>query len=110
ALMIICSCNVLTDEDVRGVIAAAIVPVRAAEVYSCLGCSLRYALLLRTRPPVLREPRAPDALSLGRAETLREGRGLDPAAAAPPWRAIRDRVSFAGPVGWFREVPSRHYF
>jgi len=39
ALMIICSCNAFTDDDVRGVVADASAPVRAAEMYTCLGCS-----------------------------------------------------------------------
>jgi bacterioferritin-associated ferredoxin len=37
--MIICSCNVLSDHDVRSVAAAANVPRTAAQVYGCLGCS-----------------------------------------------------------------------
>jgi bacterioferritin-associated ferredoxin len=38
--MIICSCNVITDRDVRKVIDLES-PLRAAEVYVCLGCSAR---------------------------------------------------------------------
>jgi bacterioferritin-associated ferredoxin len=38
--MIVCSCNVLTDHDVRGVITGAEAPPRTAgQVYGCLGCS-----------------------------------------------------------------------
>lgn len=38
--MIICSCNVLTDHDVRSAVMDAGAPVRTlGEVYSCLGCS-----------------------------------------------------------------------
>jgi len=36
--MIICSCNVITDHDVRRVIDVRS-PRRTAEVYVCLGCS-----------------------------------------------------------------------
>ena len=37
--MIICSCNVLSDHDVRSIAAAPAAPRTAAEVYGCLGCS-----------------------------------------------------------------------
>jgi bacterioferritin-associated ferredoxin len=47
--MIVCSCNVFTDEDVRGAVAGADVPVRTpGEVYSCLGCSPRCGRCART--------------------------------------------------------------
>jgi bacterioferritin-associated ferredoxin len=36
--MIICSCNVLSDHDVRSAIAATDSPQTAAQVYGCLGC------------------------------------------------------------------------
>ena len=36
--MIVCSCNVLSDHDVRGVVSAA-APRTTAQVYGCLGCS-----------------------------------------------------------------------
>jgi bacterioferritin-associated ferredoxin len=37
--MIICSCNVLSDSDVRGALAATAAPRTAAQVHRCLGCS-----------------------------------------------------------------------
>ncbi len=37
--MIICSCNVLSDHDVRSVAAAPDAPRTVAQVYGCLGCS-----------------------------------------------------------------------
>lgn len=38
--MIVCSCNVFSDADVRAAISAPSVPPRSAvEVYGCLGCS-----------------------------------------------------------------------
>jgi bacterioferritin-associated ferredoxin len=36
--MIVCSCNVLSDTQVRGAVADA-TPRSAAQVYGCLGCS-----------------------------------------------------------------------
>lgn len=47
--MIVCSCNVFSDDDVRGAMAEAIAPVRTAgEVYTCLGCSPRCGRCART--------------------------------------------------------------
>jgi bacterioferritin-associated ferredoxin len=40
SVMIICSCNVLTDHDVRTVVSAASASLRTAgDVYGCLGCT-----------------------------------------------------------------------
>jgi bacterioferritin-associated ferredoxin len=46
-VMIICSCNVITDQDVRSVIDSES-PPRTAEVYTCLGCSARCGRCART--------------------------------------------------------------
>jgi bacterioferritin-associated ferredoxin len=45
--MIICSCNVITDHDVRS---AVVIPsrFRTAEVYNCLGCRTRCGRCART--------------------------------------------------------------
>lgn len=37
--MIICSCNVLSDQDVRSVVVAPDAPRTPAQVHRCLGCS-----------------------------------------------------------------------
>ena len=37
--MIICSCNVLSDQAVRSAVAAPDAPRTAAQVHRCLGCS-----------------------------------------------------------------------
>ena len=39
--MIVCSCNVLTDQDVRTAVVAQQSVRSAAQVYGCLGCSPR---------------------------------------------------------------------
>ena len=36
--MIVCSCNVLSDRDVRTVIAASHETQRVSEIYGCLAC------------------------------------------------------------------------
>jgi bacterioferritin-associated ferredoxin len=37
--MIVCSCNVLSDQDVRTALDHADTPRTAGQVYGCLGCS-----------------------------------------------------------------------
>jgi bacterioferritin-associated ferredoxin len=47
--MIVCSCNVFTDQDVRGTLAANEgCPRTAGEVYHCLGCSAQCGRCART--------------------------------------------------------------
>lgn len=48
--MIVCSCNVLTDRDVRATLSgnAGIAPRTAGEVYGCLGCSAQCGRCART--------------------------------------------------------------
>jgi len=48
-LMIICSCNVLSDHDVRAAVHADDEPLRTvSEVYTCLGCSPECGRCART--------------------------------------------------------------
>ena len=37
--MIICSCNVLSDHEVRSALAGAVAPRTPGQVYGCLGCN-----------------------------------------------------------------------
>jgi bacterioferritin-associated ferredoxin len=47
--MIVCSCNVFTDHDVRGTLSAGQdAPRTAGEVYHCLGCSVQCGRCART--------------------------------------------------------------
>jgi|HubBroStandDraft_1064217.scaffolds.fasta_scaffold12628_3 bacterioferritin-associated ferredoxin len=47
--MIVCSCNVLSDHDVRGTLAGnAVAPRTAGQVYGCLGCSPQCGRCART--------------------------------------------------------------
>jgi bacterioferritin-associated ferredoxin len=47
--MIICSCNVLTDHDVRSAVAMGRQGRRnAAQLYGCLGCSVQCGRCART--------------------------------------------------------------
>jgi bacterioferritin-associated ferredoxin len=46
--MIVCSCNVLSDHDVRTAVSAEAPPRSTGQVYSCLGCSAQCGRCART--------------------------------------------------------------
>jgi bacterioferritin-associated ferredoxin len=61
--VIVCSCNVLTDHDVRSTLSGeATAPRTAGEVYGCLGCSAQCGRCARTIRRIMDE-------ALGIAET-----------------------------------------
>jgi bacterioferritin-associated ferredoxin len=45
--MIVCSCNMLSDQDVRSAVAAK-APRSTSQVYGCLGCSAKCGRCART--------------------------------------------------------------
>lgn len=54
--MIVCSCNVLTDHDVRHVMTqSGSFPRTAAQVYGCLGCSAECGRCARTIKKIMDE-------------------------------------------------------
>ena len=54
--MIVCSCNVLSDEDIRAALAEADDAVRhAKQVYGCLGCSAECGRCARTIKKIMDE-------------------------------------------------------
>ncbi len=54
--MIICSCNVLSDHDVRNAVTAASdFPRTAGQVYGCLGCSAQCGRCARTIKKIMNE-------------------------------------------------------
>src|ERR1700753_3236462 len=54
--MIICSCNVLTDHDVRSAVSSAgDLPRSAKQVYGCLGCSAECGRCARTIKTIVEE-------------------------------------------------------
>jgi bacterioferritin-associated ferredoxin len=64
--MIVCSCNVLSDREIRNVATAARVqPLSAHQVYGCLGCNMRCGRCARTVKQILSESLI-GAQSLGR--------------------------------------------
>jgi bacterioferritin-associated ferredoxin len=58
--MIVCSCNVLSDADVRDVASAAAPTVTPRQVYACLGCEARCGRCIRTIRRILREGSPPE--------------------------------------------------
>ena len=54
--MIVCSCNVFTDHDVRNAVSAAELPPRTpGQVYGCLGCSAQCGRCARTIKKIMDE-------------------------------------------------------
>jgi bacterioferritin-associated ferredoxin len=54
--MIVCSCNVLTDHDVRNAVSVAQMPPRTpGQVYGCLGCSAQCGRCARTIKAIMEE-------------------------------------------------------
>ncbi len=52
--MIVCSCNVLTDHEVRTAVTTA-APRSAGQVYGCLGCSAQCGRCARTIRKIMDE-------------------------------------------------------
>ncbi|ABD87697.1 (2Fe-2S)-binding protein [Rhodopseudomonas palustris] len=53
--MIVCSCNVLSDNEIRGAILASEAPLTTGEVYGCLGCSRQCGRCARTIKKIMHE-------------------------------------------------------
>ncbi|MCA1426599.1 MULTISPECIES: (2Fe-2S)-binding protein [unclassified Bradyrhizobium] len=62
--MIVCSCNVLSDDDIRAAVAESDDAVRhAKQVYGCLGCSAECGRCARTIKSIIDEALGPCAQS-----------------------------------------------
>jgi len=60
--MIVCSCNVLSDHDVRSAVSAASDPLRYPKhIYECLGCSAECGRCARTIKAIIDEALGPCA-------------------------------------------------
>jgi bacterioferritin-associated ferredoxin len=61
-LMIVCSCNVLSDHDVRNAVSAASdLPRNPKQIYGCLGCSAECGRCARTIKAIIDEALGPCA-------------------------------------------------
>jgi bacterioferritin-associated ferredoxin len=56
--MIVCSCNVLSDHDVRAALDHATAPRNAGQIYGCLGCSPQCGRCARTIRRIMDEATA----------------------------------------------------
>ena len=66
--MIVCSCNVLSDHEIRNVVRASREQLLSApQVYDCLGCSIRCGRCARAVKRIITEA------SIGWAERAAEG-------------------------------------
>jgi bacterioferritin-associated ferredoxin len=62
--MIVCSCNVLSDDDIRAAVADSGDALRhAKQVYGCLGCSAECGRCARTIKTIIDEALGPCAQS-----------------------------------------------
>jgi bacterioferritin-associated ferredoxin len=66
--MIVCSCNVLTDKDVRSALSAADTPRTTGQVYGCLGCSAQCGRCARTIKRIMTEALAGAAITADTTE------------------------------------------
>ena len=64
--MIVCSCNVLSDHDVRSAVhAASDLPRNPKQIYGCLGCSAECGRCARTIKAIIDEALGPCAKACG---------------------------------------------
>jgi bacterioferritin-associated ferredoxin len=64
--MIVCSCNVLSDHDVRNAVrAAGDLPRNPKQIYGCLGCSVECGRCARTIKTIIDEALGPCAKACG---------------------------------------------
>jgi bacterioferritin-associated ferredoxin len=63
--MIVCSCNVLSDQDVRTAVAAETPPRSTGQLYGCLGCSAQCGRCARTIRKIMDEALDSAAASCG---------------------------------------------
>jgi bacterioferritin-associated ferredoxin len=79
--MIICSCNVLSDHDVRVVVQTA-APRTTYQVYGCLGCSAQCGRCAHTIRKIM------DEAQIGAATPAGRGGAAHPATAAAASSAL----------------------
>ena len=53
--MIVCSCNVFSDHDVRSALSDGGIPRTARQIYGCLGCSPQCGRCARTIQDIMDE-------------------------------------------------------
>jgi bacterioferritin-associated ferredoxin len=61
--MIVCSCNVVTDSEIRATLASGACPRTPFAVYECLGCRLNCGRCIATVRTIINEANAETATS-----------------------------------------------
>jgi len=56
--MIVCSCNVFSENEVRRALASAVSPPRVSQVYACLGYAMQCGRCARTIKRIMDEASA----------------------------------------------------
>ena len=79
ASMIVCSCNVLTDSEIRAALNSGACPRTPFAVYKCLGCSLNCGRCIATVRTIIDEANAGTATG----GSPREACKTDAAALCP---------------------------
>jgi bacterioferritin-associated ferredoxin len=72
--MIVCSCNLLTDADVRSTLTGVACPRTAGEVYGSLGCRAQCGCCARTIRQIMDEALA--TVDAGRRHRSSEEQGI----------------------------------
>jgi bacterioferritin-associated ferredoxin len=54
--MIVCSCNVLSDHEVRAAMVADLPPRTAGQLHRCLGCEVQCGRCARSIKRIMKEP------------------------------------------------------
>ena len=67
--MIVCSCNVLSENEVRRALASAVRPPRVRQVYDCLGHARQCGRCARTIKKIVDEASATSSRHAMREET-----------------------------------------
>ncbi len=79
ASMIVCSCNVIADSEIRAALNSGACPRTPSAVYKCLGCSLNCGRCIATVRTVINEANAGTATG----GASREACEMDAAALCP---------------------------
>jgi bacterioferritin-associated ferredoxin len=67
--MIVCSCNVVTDEEIRATLASGACPRTPFAIYECLGCRLNCGRCIATVRTIINEADAGAGSSREASET-----------------------------------------
>lgn len=79
ASMIVCSCNVLTDSEIRAALASGVCPRTPFAVYNCLGCSPNCGRCIATVRTIIDEANA----GMATGGSSREARETDAILLCP---------------------------